>query len=74
MCTRDRPALARQIGLLSVVVGRLEQMILIVTRSQHPSTTHIPHRTRVLEYHIMVDLARAYDFVLSIHMDPMAVM
>ena len=41
---RDRPTLAKQIGILSVVVGRPEQMILVVTAHNHPSTTHIPHR------------------------------
>ena len=44
MCMRDRPTLAKQIGILSVVVGRPEQMILVVTAHNHPSTTHIPHR------------------------------
>jgi hypothetical protein len=45
MCMRDRPTLAmKQIAILSVVVGRPEQILLVVTAHSHPSTTHIPHR------------------------------
>ncbi len=44
MCMRDRPTLAiKQIGILSVVVGRPGQIIVIVTAQSHPRTTHIPH-------------------------------
>jgi hypothetical protein len=44
MCMRDRPTLAvKQIGILSVMVGRPEQISLVATAHSHPSTTHFPH-------------------------------
>ncbi len=50
MCLRDRPILATsEIGLLSVVVGRPE-MILVITAHNHPSIAIPPTSPTVLEY------------------------